>query len=435
MDVIERAKPLLNEIFQGRQIGLYPYFRTIDVNRGTEVEVTGKTLVMAGSNDYLGLSQHPRVKEAAAQAALKWGTGTGGSRFLSGNLALHEQLEQRLAQFVGKRYAVVHATGFTTNLGALSCLLDNESLILCDRENHASIFEGCRASGARVIPFRHNDFGDAARKLEHGRRRNPDGGAMAITEGVFSMSGDLADLPSMVALKDGNPDLMVYLDDAHGLGVMGPGGRGTMAHFDLTEKVDFVMGTFSKALASVGGFLAGDNEILMELVRHQSRPLIFSAALPAPNCATVLACLDLLEAQPEMVARLMDISDRVRQGYRDIGLYVRESVTPVIPIYIGNEYKAFLASKELFDMGVFALPAVYPAVPKGQAVIRTAFMSTHEDRHITHVLEAVEKLADKLNIRVPDLLEEGALNEAMLAAASFGNEQDMARRAMGTGVE
>ncbi len=437
MDLHTRCKQQLEPLHLLKGTGYYPYFRTIEKSFGTEVQVAGQRMIMVGSNDYLGLSHHPKVQEAAAEAARKWGSGTGGSRFLCGNLALHEELEERLAAFVGKKKAVVHATGFMTNLGSIASLLTSDDIIICDREDHASIFEGCKASGGKVIPFSHNDPDDALRKLDKARGKNPKGCVVLITEGVFSMSGDLAELPGLVKLKENHPDMLIYLDDAHGLGVMGPGGRGTAAHFDLNPQVDFIMGTFSKAFASVGGFLAGDDELLLEYVRHESRPLIFSAALPAANVATVLASLTLIEQQPEMVERLMDITEKVRAGYAQIGLYVRNHGTPIIPIYIGQEIKAFAVTQELFDKGVYALPAIFPAVPKGQAVIRTAFMANHEPHHIDRVLEVIEDLANKYSIRIPDLVEEGSLPESVLDEHGGYTDQPQptAQAVVGTGGE
>lgn len=414
MDLHKRCKEQLEFLFLLKDTGYYPYFRTIEKSFGTEVEVAGQRMIMVGSNDYLGLSHHPKVQEAAADAARRWGSGTGGSRFLCGNLAIHEELEERLADFVGKKKAVVHATGFMTNLGSIASLLDPKDVILCDREDHASIFEGCKASGGRVVPFKHNDPDDALRKLDKARTKSPDGCVVLVTEGVFSMSGDLAELPGLMKIKEHHPDMMVYLDDAHGLGVMGPGGRGTVAHFGLNDDVDFIMGTFSKAFASVGGFLAGDDELLLEFVRHQSRPLIFSAALPASNVAAVLAALDLIEEDPDMVTRLMKITEQVRAGYKEVGLYVANRSTPIIPIYIGQEIKAFAVTQDLFDQGVYALPAIFPAVPRGQAVIRTAFMSTHQPHQIERVLDVIQGLANKYSIRIPDLVEEGSLPESAL---------------------
>jgi len=377
---------------------------------------------MIGSNDYLGFTHDPRVIEATAKAARRWGSGPGGSRFLCGNLTVHEALEERLAAFVGKKKAVVHATGFTTNLGAIACLLTPQDMIVCDRENHASIFEGCQASRARLIPFAHNDASAAARKLAAARQKNANGCVLLITEGVFSMSGDLSPLDELVALKKDYPDLLLYLDDAHGLGVMGRGGRGTAHHFGLTAEVDFIMGTFSKALASIGGFIAADDEAVLEYLRHHSKPLIFSAALPASNAATVLACLDILEQDPDRVPRLWEITRHVHAGYREMGLVTRHSKTPIIPIYIGAEEKAFLSAREMFENGVFALPAIYPAVPRGQAVIRTAYMSTHKKGQIDYVLEVLERLAKKHRIRACDLAQPEPFLEEDDFSATFPSQ-------------
>jgi glycine C-acetyltransferase len=415
-----------------RKQGYYPYFRPIDRSWGTEVEVGGRRLIMVGSNDYLGFTHDPRVIEATAKAARRWGSGPGGSRFLCGNLTLHEALEARLATFVGKKKAVVHATGFTTNLGAISCMLTAQDTIICDRENHASIFEGCQASRARLVPFAHNDATAAARKIEAAKQKNANGCLLLITEGVFSMSGDLAPLDELTALKKTYPDILLYLDDAHGLGVMGRGGRGTTDHFGLTEKVDFIMGTFSKALASIGGFIAGDDEYVLEYLRHHSKPLIFSAALPASNTATVMACLDILEEDPGRVTRLWDITRGVHAGYREIGLYTKNSKTPIIPIYIGAEEKAGFFAKGLFDHGVFALPAIYPAVPRGQAVIRTAFMSTHKQSQIDYVLEVLEKLAKKHRVRACDYAQvEPHLEESGFSATALPREEAEVAQMMG----
>jgi len=418
MSLKTRCQPFARYVQSAKDAGYYPYFRPLSQSWGTEVDVDGRRLIMIGSNDYLGLSHDPQVMEASAKAMRRWGTGAGGSRFLCGNLVLHEVLEERLAAFVNKKKAVVHVTGFSTNLGAIACLLTPQDVILCDRENHASIFEGCQASRARLIPFAHNDVEAAAQKLASIREKNRQTLVLLITEGVFSMSGDMSPLPDLVRLKEEYPDLMIYLDDAHGLGVMGPNGRGTVAHFGLSSQVDFIMGTFSKALASVGGFIAADDEDILEYLRHNSRPLIFSAALPASNAATVLACLDVLEKEPERVNRLWEIVRRVHAGYREIGLITKDSKTPIIPIYIGDDQKAFDFARDLFEAGVFALPAIFPAVPRGQAVIRTAYMSTHEDRQIEFVLEALDRLAKKHRIRSTDLVG----REPFLAKDDFASQ-------------
>lgn len=385
-----------------KSLGIYPYFRPISRSFGTEVEVNGRRLIMVGSNDYLGLSHDPRVQEAAAQALRRLGTGPGGSRFLSGNLRLHEELEGELAAFVDKKRAVVHVTGFSVNLGAIGCLLTPQDLIFCDRENHASIFEGSQASRGRLIPFRHNDVRDAALKLDAAREKHPDGAMLLVTEGVFSMSGDLAPLPELVELKEAHPDLLFYLDDAHGLGVMGPGGRGTAHHFGLADKMDFIMGTFSKALASIGGFIAGDDEDAFTFLRHHSRTLIFSAALPASCTATVMACLRIIREEPERVARLWEVTKKAHAGYLEIGLKCGECQSPIIPILVGPEEKAARLAADLFEHGIFALPAVFPAVPRGKAVIRTAYMSTHKDPQVDQVLDILAKLAAQHRIRAAD---------------------------------
>lgn len=400
-----------------KAMGIYPYFRPISHSSGPEVEVNGRRLVMIGSNDYLGLSHDPRVHEAAAAALRRFGSGPGGSRFLCGNLSLHEELEGRLAEFVGKRRALVHATGFSTNLGAIASLLTAQDLIICDRENHASIFEGCQASRARLLPFAHNDVADAARKIAHSQdKRSPGSVMMLLTEGVFSMSGDLAPLPELVQLKEDHPELLIYLDDAHGLGIMGPEGRGTAMHFGLSRRVDFIMGTFSKALASVGGFIAGDDEEVLEFLRHHSKTLIFSAGLPAASSAAVLACLDIIRQEPERISRLWDLTRRAYAGYREIGLVCGDCLTPIMPVLIGPEEKAFAVATELFESGIFALPAIYPAVPRGRAVIRTAFMSTHTDSHVDFILDVLARLADKHRLRASDLDEAKAMPPAMKRA-------------------
>ncbi|UJX42197.1 aminotransferase class I/II-fold pyridoxal phosphate-dependent enzyme [Desulfovibrio sp. JY] len=386
--------------------GINPYFRPISKTWGTEVEVDGKRLVMIGSNDYLGLSHDPRVMDASARAVYDWGTGPGGSRFLSGNMVLHHALEERLAAFVGKRHAVVHVTGFSTNMGALGVLITPADTVICDRENHASIFEGIKNTRARLVTFAHNDAAQARKRVEDAKAARPDGDVFLITEGVFSMSGELAVLDELAAIKVDHPDIVFYLDDAHGLGVFGRGGRGAADHFDITGKVDFIMGTFSKSMASIGGFIAGDDEDMLRFLRYQSRTQIFSAALPAANTVAVLTCLDILEREPERVDRLHAITLRMRQAYKDIGLRIGASASPIIPIIIGSDEKAFQFSRALFEAGVFALPAVYPAVPRGQALIRTAYMSTHQDRQLDFVLSVLDRLSREFGVRECDMAED-----------------------------
>jgi len=391
--------------------GIYPYFRPIDKSWGTEVEVDGKRLVMIGSNDYLGLAHDARVKEAASQAIARMGTGPGGSRFLSGNMVLHKTLEERLAAFVGKKQAVLHVTGFSTNLGALGCLLTPADFVLCDRECHASIFEGVRST-KRLGTFAHNNAASAERRIaaELGKK-DFKGETMLITEGIFSMSGDVACIAELAALKSKHPELLIYFDEAHSLGVLGENGRGAANHYGVTDKMDFIMGTFSKAFASIGGFIASDDTDVLEYVQHQSRTQIFSAALPAANTTAALTCLDILENEPERVTRLREVTARMRQGYRDIGLATDDCPSPIIPITIGSDEMAFMFSKELFERGIFALPAIYPAVPRGHALIRTAYMSTHQDRQLDFVLETLDDMARKYRIRQQDKDETPAAGE------------------------
>jgi len=418
MKLHERCQKISGVIKAARNAGIYPYFRPISKSWGTEVEVDGKRLIMIGSNDYLGLSHDPRVKEASAQAIFRMGTGPGGSRFLSGNMVLHQTLEERLAAFVGKKRAVLHVTGFSTNVGALGCLLTPSDYVLCDRENHASIFAGVTGT-KKLGTFAHNNAASAGRKIasELGK---PDfeGQVLLVTEGIFSMSGDVAVMDELTALKDQHPDILVYLDDAHGLGVLGENGRGTANHFGVTDKIDFIMGTFSKAFASIGGFIASDHLEVLDYIQHQSRTQIFSAALPAANTTAALTCIDILEAEPERVQRLHAITRKMRQGYKDIGLRITDSMSPIIPITIGSDEHAFIFAQELFERGIFALPAIYPAVPRGQALIRTACMSTHEDKQLDYVLEVLDDMARKHRIRIQDVGEAVPEGETLAAEAS-----------------
>lgn len=389
-------------VAKAKKEGFYPYFHALSASSGPEVEIDGKHVIMAGSNDYLGLSHDPRVMEAAVGALKKYGTGPGGSRFLNGNTVLLEQLEERLAALVGKKKAIVHATGFLTNLGAIGNLLDSKDVILCDHENHASIFSGCNASPARLITYQHNDPADAAIQLGKATEHKPEGRVLMITDGVFSMSGKIARLPELVDVKKRFPAAMLYVDDAHGIGVIGRNGRGTTDHFGVTGDVDFIMGTFSKALASIGGFVASDDEELMLHLRHNSRPLIFSAALPAANTAAVLAALDILEKEPERITRLHHNSKYMREGFHRIELGTIEDVIPILPIFIGKDNVAYDFANDLLRSGVFAMPAVYPAVPKKSALIRTAYMATHEKHHLDRILEVLDTLASKYRIRESD---------------------------------
>jgi 8-amino-7-oxononanoate synthase len=378
--------------------GLYPYFRIITESSGTEVRVDGKNLLMISSNDYLGLTHHEQVIARTSEMIKKFGTGTGGSRLLCGNLELHGQLEEQLARFVGKQHAAVFPTGFTTNLGAISSMLTGHDVILFDRENHASIFDACRLTQARIIPFTRNTIDQAVKKLKKISSQAEQGIVMLITEGVFSMSGSVVDLPSFIELKKCIPHLYIYLDDAHGLGTMGPAGQGVAAHFAAQDDVDFIMGTFSKSFGSIGGFVACNDPYIAEHLHHKSRTMIFSAALPAGNVATVLASLEILKNEPQHLTRLWNNIAFVRQGYQDIGLDINPVASPIIPIHIGNEDQAVRISHDLFDHNIFALPVIYPAVSRGKAIIRTSFMSTHTEDQLAYFLLTLRNVLTKHNI-------------------------------------
>ncbi len=385
----DQCSAFVQRIRAAQDAGFYPFFHPVTWGEGAEVEVAGRRAIMLGANDYLGLSRDPRVTEAAAVAARLHGTSHGGSRFLCGNTPLHEELEHHLAAWVGKKHALVHATGYQTNLGILGALADGLDWILGDRENHASLLEGSRASGVKLACYRNQNAPAAARKLASIRRRRPDARVALVTDSVFSMSGAIAPLSDLAALKAANPRLMLYVDEAHALGVLGPDGRGAAAAAGATPAVDFLVGTFSKTLASIGGFVATDDEDLVVFLKHHSKSLIFSAALPAMNIAAALEALRILRSEPERRARLLAVVRRARDAYRHIGLPVPVAETPILPILVGDENKACFVSRALFDHGVFAMPALFPAVPRGQALVRTAFMSSHTDSQLDQVFSAL----------------------------------------------
>jgi len=369
-----------------QELGLYPYFIPLDQTEGTEVTIAGKRLIMIGSNNYLGLTTDPRVRQAAIDAIKEYGTSCTGSRFLNGTLQLHRELEQRLARFVGKEAALVFSTGFQVNLGTISALMGKNDVVITDKEDHASIIDGCRLALGQMKRFRHNDMADLERVL---RSVPEEAGKLVVVDGVFSMGGDLAPLPEIVPLcKKYGARLMV--DDAHGLGVMGRG-RGTVAHFGLTDEVDLIMGTFSKSFASLGGFISGDEPVI-HWIQHFARSLIFSASIPPANAAAVLAALDILENEPERVDRLWQVAERARAGYKALGFNTGDSVTPIIPIIIGDDLKTLLLWKGLFDAGVYTNAVIPPGVPPAKSLLRTSYMATHTDEQIDRVLEAFEKV-------------------------------------------
>ena len=373
-------------------IGIYPYFIAMSENEGTEAVFKGKRLIMCGSNNYLGLTTHPKVRQAAKDAIDRFGTSCTGSRFLNGTLEMHEQLERELADWVGKQAALVFSTGMQTNLGVISALVGEEDVVILDKEDHASIVDGARLSSGKIKRFFHNDL----KSLEQTLADVPaEKGKLVVVDGLFSMEGDIAPLPGIIALcKKFGARLMV--DDAHALGVLG-GGRGTAAHFGVTKNVDLIMSTFSKSLASLGGFIAGD-EVVIHYIKHHARSLIFSASIPPSNAAAALAALQVIKEEPERIERLNQIADRMRKGFRELGFDIGNSETPVIPILIGDDMRTVRTWRQLFDNGVFVNPVLSPAVSAGRQMIRTSYMATHTDEQMEKVLEVFKKVGKKVGL-------------------------------------
>ena len=348
---------------------------------------------MFGSNSYLGLTNHPKIKEAAIKATKKYGTGCAGSRFLNGTLDIHTQLEKRLAKFVGKEDALVYSTGFQVNLGVVSCLTGREDYIITDESDHASIVDGFRLSFSKRLKYRHNDLFELEQRL---KMCNPDSVKLVVTDGVFSMEGDVPDLPKMVELcKQYNAALMV--DEAHGIGVFGRNGRGVCDHFGVTKDVDLIMGTFSKSFASLGGFIATD-EITANYLRHNSRSYIFSASITPASTAAANAALDIMESEPERFERLWDVTNYAMEGFRNMGCEIGNTCTPIIPLYVRDNDKTFLVTRMLLDDGIFVNPVVSPAVPPQDTLIRISFMATHTREQVDVLLEKIEKNFRLLNI-------------------------------------
>lgn len=348
---------------------------------------------MAGSNNYLGLTSDPRVKEAAIEAIRKYGTGCTGSRFLNGTLDLHLELEARLARFMGREACILFSTGYMTNMGVIQALTSKNDIIFSDKDNHASIVAGTQVSLATTVRYRHNDLNHLRRLLERAQLEHPEAGKLIVTDGVFSMSGVIARVPELVELAE-EFGAALMLDDAHAVGVIGPGGRGSAAYFGLEHKAHLTVGTFSKSFASLGGFCVGDRDVI-EYIRHTSSAHIFSASMPPANVATVLKCLDILESEPERLERLWKISDYMREGFRSAGFNVWNSQTPIIPVVIGDMMTCFRFWRDLLEEGVFVNAVVPPAVPQGQALMRTSFMATHTDEELDYILEAFYRVGKR----------------------------------------
>ncbi len=373
--------------------GLYPYFRPISSAQGTEVMLDGKRVLMFGSNSYMGLTDHPKVKEVAMAAIAKYGTGCAGSRFLNGTLDIHLACEEKLACFVKKEAALLYSTGYQVNQGVISCLVDHDDCVILDKLDHASIVEGARLSAGKLVRFKHNDIASLAHALEG---CTATGGKLIVVDGVFSMDGDLANLPGIVSLADKH-DALVMVDDAHGIGVIGEHGSGTASHFGLTDSVDFIMGTFSKSLASLGGFVAADAATIKYL-KHNSRALIFSASMPPSNVAAVMAALEIIQAEPERIRALWANTHRMADGLRGMGFSLGNSVTPILPVGIGDNLVCFKACRLLQEEGVFVNPVVAPAVEPGHALLRVSLMATHTFAQIDVALEKFEKVGRALNL-------------------------------------
>ncbi len=381
----DKAKSLISH-------GLYPYFRVIESAQDPEIIMNGRKMIMVGSNNYLGLTNHPKVKEAAIEAIKKYGTGCAGSRFLNGTLDIHVKLEEKLASFIRKEAALIFSTGFQVNLGVISALVCKDDVVIIDKMDHASIIDGCRLSFGEVKKFKHNDMADLERLLTEYEDKDK----LIVVDGVFSMEGDIANLPEIAALAK-KYGARVMVDDAHGIGVLGKTGRGTAEHFGLEDEVDLIMGTYSKSLASIGGFISGSADII-HYIKHYARPLIFSASPPPASVASVSAAVDIIENEPERREMLCKNTRKMFKGFKDLGFEVGPSQTPIIPIVVGEDEKAFIMAMMLQEEGIFANVAVSPAVPNGRALLRTSYMATHTDEHLDIVLKAFEKVGRKLGI-------------------------------------
>jgi 8-amino-7-oxononanoate synthase len=391
MDIFEKCGNF-TEAKEAIAAGFYPYFIPLSENEGTEAEYKGHRLIMCGSNNYLGLTTHPKVRQAAVDALERYGTSCTGSRFLNGTLELHEQLEAELAEWVGKEAALVFSTGMQVNLGTISALVGRGDYAILDKDDHASIVDGAMLSFGEIKRYRHNDMPDLERVLAGLPEEK---GRLVVVDGLFSMEGDIAPLPDMIPLcRKYGARLMV--DDAHAMGVLG-GGHGTSAHYGVTDQVDLIMSTFSKSFASLGGFIAGDEPVI-HYIKHFARTLIFSASIPPSNTAAALAALQVMREEPERIARLNQIAEKMRREYQLLGFDTGNSVTPVIPILIGDDMLTFNTWKLLFDNGVFVNPVISPAVAPGRQLLRTSYMASHTDEQLERVLGTFEKVGKQVGL-------------------------------------
>ena len=376
-----------------KEKGVYPYFREIQSDQDTEVIIDGKKVLMFGSNSYLGLTNHPKIKEAAIAATKKYGSGCAGSRFLNGTLDIHVKLEKELAEFVGKEDALIFSAGFNANMGVVSNLTGREDYILFDELDHASIITGKQLSYSKQLKFKHNDMESLEQKLQ---LCDPDKIKLIVVDGVFSMEGDITKLPEIVALSK-KYNASIYVDEAHSLGVFGKQGRGICDHFGLTTDIDLIMGTFSKSLASIGGFIAADESIINWL-RHSTRPYIFSASITPAATASVLAALEIMKSEPERIENLWKVTHIALDGFKNLGFEIGHTETPIIPLFIRDNEKTFLFTTLLFEEGVFVNPVVSPAVPSNDTLVRFSLMATHTEEQVQTALEKIGKIGKKLGI-------------------------------------
>ncbi len=397
MSKLQKRAEKFTEPQKYKKLGLYPYFRMLESGQDAQVEMHGKKISMFGSNNYLGLTSHPKVKEAAIAAIKKYGTGTAGSRFLNGTLDIHIELEHRLARFVNKEAALAFSTGFQSNLGAIPSVVGRYDVAVIDEQSHASIIDATRLSFGRILKYRHNDMASLEKVLKNlGENNNPDALRLIVTDGLFSMEGDIAHVDKIVELAE-KYGASVMIDDAHGLGVLGEKGAGTVNHFGLDGQVEMIVGTFSKSLASIGGFIAG-TEDLINYLQHTARSLIFSASLPPASAASVIAALDIIENDDALVEQLWENTHHAQARFKDLGMDVGQSETPIIPVYIRNNDKAFIISKMLLDDGVFINPVISPAVRPEDSLLRFALMATHTTDQIDDAIDKIYAAGKKLDV-------------------------------------
>lgn len=392
MDVFAKCYEFKRDL-EVQAVGLYPFFKTIEGNHGSRVVIDGREVVMAGSNNYLGLTRHPKVVEAAIDATRKYGTSCSGSRYANGTYIIHVELEQKLADFMKKEKALCFTTGYTTNMGAISVLAGRRDVILSDRENHSCIMDATQLSFAETKKYKHDDMEDLERVLE---ASPAEAGKLLVTDGVFSMKGTLAKLPEITRLKK-KFGMRVFVDDAHGIGVMGKNGRGTAEHFGLDNEVDVVMGTFSKSFAGLGGFVAGEERVI-SYIKHHARQLIFAASMTPASVAAVSKSLDLIRAEPEHLGNLRRVVKLVRGEFQRVGFPVPDDETPIIYVKVGEDIQAFQFWKDLLELGVYTNPVITPGVPQGQSGVRASFMAIHTESDIARVIEAFEKLGRKYGL-------------------------------------